>query len=87
MLFFKGSRSLPNCCLFFRWIIEHLQGFALICYLKNQKVVFKANWNPKSQNLMETAQELALLPESFVFVDDNPAEREIIKEASIEDVG
>lgn len=42
-------------------------------------ISFKANWNPKSQNLLETAQELNLLPESFVFVDDNPAEREIIK--------
>lgn len=42
-------------------------------------ISFKANWNPKSQNLLETAQELNLLPESFVFVDDNPAERGIIK--------
>lgn len=39
----------------------------------------KANWNPKSQNLLETAEELHLFPESFVFVDDNPAEREIIR--------
>ena len=42
-------------------------------------VSFKANWNPKSINLAQTAQELSLLPESFVFVDDNPAEREIIR--------
>ena len=42
-------------------------------------IVIKANWNPKSQNMLETAHELNLLPESLVFVDDNPAEREIIK--------
>lgn len=42
-------------------------------------VVIKANWDPKSKNLADTAQELNLLPESFVFVDDNPAEREIIR--------
>ncbi len=42
-------------------------------------VVIKANWDPKSKNLIDTAAELNLLPESFVFVDDNPAEREIIK--------
>lgn len=42
--------------------------------------VFKANWDPKSQNLLSTAQELNLLPESFVFVDDNPAEREIVRQ-------
>lgn len=42
-------------------------------------VSFKANWNPKSMNLAETAAEMTLLPESFVFVDDNPAERAIIE--------
>ena len=47
---------------------------------KDDFVNFKANWNPKSINLIETAQELTLLPESFVFVDDNPAERALIEE-------
>ena len=42
-------------------------------------VSFKANWNPKTENLISSAKELSLLPESFVFVDDNPAEREIIR--------
>lgn len=42
-------------------------------------ISIKANWEPKSMNLMAMAQELSLLPESFVFVDDNPAEREIIR--------
>lgn len=43
-------------------------------------ISIKANWNPKSENLQEMAQELSLLPESFVFVDDNPAERAIINQ-------
>lgn len=43
-------------------------------------VVFRANWEPKSHNLYATAEELKLLPESFVFVDDNPAEREIVRQ-------
>ncbi len=42
-------------------------------------IVIKANWEPKSRNLMEIAAELNILPESIVFVDDNPAEREIIR--------
>ncbi len=46
---------------------------------KEDFVNIKANWNPKNINLAETAQEMALLPESFVFVDDNPAERAIIE--------
>ncbi|MGN1404515.1 MAG: HAD-IIIC family phosphatase [Ruminococcus sp.] len=41
-------------------------------------VTVKANWEPKDRNLIQTAQELNLLPESFVFVDDNPAERDIV---------
>lgn len=41
-------------------------------------ILIKANWNPKDHNLVDMAHELSLLPESFVFVDDNPAEREII---------
>lgn len=41
--------------------------------------LIKANWNEKSLNLEETAQELNLLPESFVFVDDNPVECDIVK--------
>lgn len=42
-------------------------------------VIIKANWEPKPQNLADTAQQLALLPESFVFVDDNPVERDIVR--------
>lgn len=42
-------------------------------------IVIKANWDPKSKNLADMSGELNLLPESFVFVDDNPAEREIVR--------
>lgn len=40
--------------------------------------MIKANWENKDRNIIETAAELSLLPESFVFVDDNPAERAIV---------
>lgn len=42
-------------------------------------IVIKANWENKDRNIAETAAELNILPESIVFVDDNPAEREIVK--------
>lgn len=42
-------------------------------------IVIKANWEPKSRNIVEIADEMNILPESLVFVDDNPAEREIIR--------
>jgi len=41
--------------------------------------LIKANWNNKDINLMETASELTLLPESIAFIDDNPAERAIVR--------
>ncbi len=40
--------------------------------------VIKANWFNKDENILMTADELSLLPESFVFADDNPAERKIV---------
>jgi HAD-superfamily phosphatase, subfamily IIIC/FkbH-like domain len=53
--------------------------------------VIKANWNPKSRNFVEIAEELNILPDSMVFVDDNPAEREIVRAevlgASVPDIG
>jgi len=42
--------------------------------------MIKADWEPKSENLRAIAHELALLPESFVFVDDNPAERALVNQ-------
>jgi FkbH-like protein len=41
-------------------------------------VSFKANWEPKSENIRAMAPELNLGLDSFVFVDDNPAEIEIV---------
>jgi len=43
-------------------------------------IIIKANWEPKSKNLLDIASELNILPDSLVFVDDNPAEREIISQ-------
>lgn len=42
-------------------------------------VSIKANWEAKDKNIQNMARELALGEDSFVFVDDNPAEREIVE--------
>jgi FkbH-like protein len=42
-------------------------------------IQIKANWEPKDRNLLQMAKDLNLMPDSFVFVDDNPAEREIVR--------
>jgi FkbH-like protein len=39
---------------------------------------FQANWKAKHENILAIASELNLGLESFVFVDDNPAERAIV---------
>ena len=43
-------------------------------------ICIKANWDPKDRNFAAIASELNLLPESLVFIDDNPAERHIVTE-------
>ncbi len=43
-------------------------------------ISIKANWDPKDKNFSDIANELNLLPESLVFIDDNPAERHIVTE-------
>ena len=42
-------------------------------------IIIKANWNPKNLNIKDIAEELNLGADSFVFVDDNPAERMVVK--------
>ncbi len=43
-------------------------------------VSFKANWEPKNLNISQIAKEINIGLDSLVFIDDNPAERAIIKE-------
>jgi len=47
---------------------------------KDDFVSFKANWDPKPDNLKLIAKELNIGLDAIVFVDDNPAERELVKQ-------
>ncbi|MBQ8230360.1 MAG: HAD-IIIC family phosphatase [Lachnospiraceae bacterium] len=50
------------------------------CVLRPQCfAAHRINWNPKHENILELARELNLGTDSFVFWDDNPTERELIK--------
>jgi len=40
----------------------------------------RINWENKAQNISELAKELNIGLDSFVFIDDNPIERELVKE-------
>lgn len=46
-------------------------------------VSIKANWDNKDRNIQAIATELNLGVDSFVFIDDNPTEREIVKRADL----
>jgi len=52
---------------------------------------FKANWEPKHINIQNIATELNLGIDSLVFLDDNPAERELVAsecpEVVVPDIG
>ncbi len=52
---------------------------------------FKANWNPKHQNIIEISEEINIGIDSLVFIDDNPVERDIVSSqipsTSVPDVG
>lgn len=41
---------------------------------------FVANWNDKASNLKTIAEALNVKPDALVFFDDNPAERQIVKD-------
>lgn len=41
--------------------------------------VFQANWNDKATNIKAIAEELSLGLDSMVFLDDNPAERGLVR--------
>ena len=42
--------------------------------------VFQANWNDKASNIKAIAQDLSLGVDSLVFLDDNPLERNLVRE-------
>jgi FkbH-like protein len=47
---------------------------------ENHIAVFQANWNDKATNISAIASELSIGLDSIVFVDDNPAERALVRE-------
>ena len=70
-----------------RKVVETLRSLGATMLMGNHEerllhpddfVCIKANWDPKDQNLKAIAAELSLGADSFVFADDNPAERAIV---------
>lgn len=55
--------------------LEHPEG----ALKPDDFIIIKANWENKDRNIADTAAQLNILPDSIVFVDDNPAERAIVR--------
>lgn len=47
---------------------------------KEHFATYRINWNNKGDNIREIAEELNIGLDSLVFVDDNPTERELVKQ-------
>jgi FkbH-like protein len=61
--------------------IENLWATHPMMVLKKEDFVsIQINWDSKVENMKMIAQELNLGLDSFVFIDDNPRERELIKQ-------
>ena len=58
-----------------------LAGFARAdsVLTRDDFLCFKANWEPKHLNVAHIAAEINIGTDAFVFMDDNPAEREIVR--------
>ena len=59
--------------------MEAIKTHSMMVLKEKDFVCFRINWNSKVQSLMEIADELSLGLDSFVFIDDNPVERELIR--------
>lgn len=46
---------------------------------KDDFIEIRANWENKDENHLSIADAIGILPESILFIDDNPAERDIVK--------
>lgn len=60
--------------------LEILEGHPHMVLRADAFAAKRINWRPKHENIREIAAELNLGTDSFVFWDDNPAERQLVRE-------
>lgn len=61
-------------------VLEAWEKNPFMALHKEHFAAYRINWKDKATNIRELAEELNLGLDSFVFVDDNPSERELIKQ-------
>lgn len=60
--------------------LEPFQSHSEMALKEDDIAVFVANWGDKANNIRRIAEELSLGTDSFVFLDDNPMERDIVRQ-------
>ena len=60
-------------------VLNVLKNHPQMVLRENDFVAIYANWKPKSNNIVDMANKLNLGLDSFVFLDDNPVEREEVR--------
>ncbi|MDR2917490.1 MAG: HAD-IIIC family phosphatase [Tannerella sp.] len=61
-------------------VLDALEQNPYMILKKEHFVTHRINWNNKADNIKEIAEELNIGLDSLVFIDDNPAERELVKQ-------
>lgn len=61
-------------------VLEVWEKNPFVVLKKAHFAAYRINWQDKASNIKELAEELNIGLDSFVFVDDNPTERELIKQ-------
>lgn len=61
-------------------VLDAWEKNPFIVLKKEHFAAYRINWTDKATNIKELAGELNIGLDSFVFVDDNPTERELIKQ-------
>ncbi len=61
-------------------VVDLWENNPFLILRKEHFAAYRINWQDKATNLKELADELNIGLDSFVFVDDNPTERELIKQ-------
>ena len=61
-------------------VMEAWEKNPFVVLKKEHFAAYRINWQDKATNIKELAEELNLGLDSFVFLDDNPTERELIRQ-------
>jgi len=79
-LYYQGVILAINSKNNFDDVMEVLRDHPYMVLREKHFADIQANWNDKPSNMIQIAKELNIAIDSFVFLDDNPAERSMMRQ-------